>query len=649
MLLCARGVSGRLAVPVSLEGGLIFVDGAMGVLGRMCGITGWVDFTRDLREERDTAQAMTASMSLRGPDDEGLWLSPHAAIGHRRLAVIDLPGGKQPMVEHDTVLTYSGEVYNYRELRRELISAGHAFRTHSDTEVVLHAYLEWGVEMVHRLNGMYSFAIWDGRTEELLLVRDRLGIKPLYYYPLADGLLFGSEPKAILANPLAERMVNRTGFCAFLISSHDFEGQTIFRNLFDLQPGHYIRLSRDGMSKQRYWKLKAHPHEDDLPSTVAHVREMLEDIVARQMISDVPLCTLLSGGLDSSTLAAFAKRVVDQDKKGAALNSFSVDFDGHTENFRPDHFRPDPDQPFALDAARHIESMHRTITLETEQLWNPETRGSVLRAWDLPCHLGDMDVALYLLFGAISEHSTVALSGESADEIFGGYPWMHNQAALELPIFPWMAAEMLRGDPTQLYNLFSPELMEHLNLLEYIMGLYASALSDVPRLAGEEGADARMREATYFDLTRFMRHFLDRKDRMSMAVGLEVRVPFCDHRLVEYMFNVPWSMRTSDGREKSILRMVAGDLIPQSVLQRKKSAFPINHDEQYNQGLRKALQRILDDSATPLRPSLNEENARALLDAPLGEDAQSERLRIENAVRMNAWLEEYQVDLSTLG
>src|SRR5215213_8665905 len=247
----------------------------------MCGIAGWVDFSRDLRAEGDTAQAMTDTMIRRGPDDGGLYLSEHAAIGHRRLAVIDPPGGAQPMEAAHAVLTYSGEVYNFKELRRELESAGHRFTTSSDTEVVLHAYIEWGVEMVHRLNGMYAFAIWDAAAEELVLVRDRLGVKPLYYYPLPHGLLFGSEPKAILANPLARRVVNPAGFCGFLILAPTPGGQTPYENVLEVQPGQVVRLSRSGLSKQRYWQLEARPHEDDLPTTIATVRELLEDIISR--------------------------------------------------------------------------------------------------------------------------------------------------------------------------------------------------------------------------------------------------------------------------------------------------------------------------------------------------------------------------------
>jgi asparagine synthase (glutamine-hydrolysing) len=615
----------------------------------MCGIAGWVDFERDLTREGETARAMTQSMSFRGPDDEGLWLSPHAAIGHRRLAVIDIEGGRQPMTDEreDVVLTYSGEVYNYRELRDELRTRGHEFRTESDTEVVLRSYLEWGAELVDRLNGMYAFAIWDGRSEELLLVRDRIGVKPLFFYELPDGVLFGSEPKAILANPLVRRTIDTTGFCGFLTGSPT-PGRTPFTGVHDLQPGRLMRVTRSGIEMRTYWQLESHPHEDDLGETIANVRSLLEDIVARQLISDVPLCVLLSGGLDSSVLTALAQRAVSSNGHPGELRSFAVDFEGYAENFRPDDMRDTPDRPFVHDVAQHVGSQHRDIMLGTDDLFDPATRRSVLHAWDLPYHLGDMDISLFLLFRAIREHSTVAISGEAADEVFGGYPWIHDEAALNMPIFPWMAAAIGGGAPPP-FSLFDPALIERIKLGEYLMGLYSDSCAQVPHIDGEEGEERQMREVMYLHLTRFVRNLLDRKDRTSMAVGLEVRVPFCDHRLVEYVFNAPWAMKKCDGREKSLLRKATEDLLPQSVLDRRKAVFPATQDPRYDMGLREELKRILESKDEPVRPYLDLGTAREVADEVV-EHVTSPwpRLRIESVVRMNLWLKEYDVDMSGL-
>lgn len=405
----------------------------------MCGIAGWVAFDQDLTARQEVLAAMTETMACRGPDAGGVWVTTHAGLGHRRLAVIDIEGDTQPMtVEQDgrplVTLTYSGEVYNHLELRTELAAYGHRFRTHSDTEVVLHAYLRWGVDFATHLNGMFAFALWDARSEELLLVRDRMGVKPLYYHRTADGVLFGSEPKAILAHPSVDPVVDLDGLRELLTLVRT-PGHAVYRGMAEVRPGHLLRIRREGLTDHQYWALEAREHTDDLATTIGTVRELLDDIVRRQLISDVPLCSLLSGGLDSSAVTALAARGLAAAGKGP-VRSFSVDFVGQTENFRPDEFRPTPDSPFAHLLAEHVAAEHRDIVLDAAALADPRHREAVLRAADLPTGLGDMDTSLYLLFREIRRHSTVALSGESADELFGGYAWFHQRESVYGGTFP---------------------------------------------------------------------------------------------------------------------------------------------------------------------------------------------------------------------
>ena len=407
----------------------------------MCGITGWVDFGRDLRAERAAIEAMTSTMVNRGPDAGGVWCGVHAAIGHRRLAVIDLKGGEQPMRAgtggpDDTVLTYSGEVYNFTELRSELAALGHEFRTRSDTEVVLRAYLQWGADCVTRLNGMFAFGIWDGRRQELLLARDRLGVKPLYYAPLADGVLFGSEPKAILAHPDFRAEIDAEGLAEiFAQVGTGTPGHGVYRGLAQVRPGTIVRVGRFGVRTSAYWTLEAREHTDDLAATASTVRELLADIVHRQTVADVPQCSLLSGGLDSSVVSALAAdSLMRRDR--AKLATFSVDFVGSAQAFTPDQLRPSHDEPFARAAAEHIGSTHSTVVLSADDL--VEAQWAPLAAHDLPT-MGDMWVSMYLLSREIRKQSTVALSGESADEVFGGYAWYHVPALLAAPTFPWAA------------------------------------------------------------------------------------------------------------------------------------------------------------------------------------------------------------------
>ncbi|MEV4014558.1 asparagine synthase (glutamine-hydrolyzing) [Nonomuraea angiospora] len=602
----------------------------------MCGIAGWVDFDRDLTTERATALAMTETMSCRGPDDQGLHLGRHAALGNRRLAVIDIEGGHMPMTaEGPAVITYSGEVYNFGELRAELAAKGHRFRTRSDTEVVLHGYLEWGEAVADRLNGMYAFALWDERTQELLLIRDRMGIKPLYYYPLPNGVLFGSEPKAILANPLAPPVVDLDGLRQ-LLSLAGLRQRPVYKGMYELPPGHLLRVSRQGTRLRRYWALDAREHTDDLDTTVRTVRELLEDIVSRQLISDVPLCSLLSGGLDSSIVTALAG-------KHGRIRSFAVDYAGYAENFQADELRGDPDAPFVRMLAEHVGSDHTDIVLGPDELADPRLRAAVVRAWDAPHFVGDMNSSLYMLFRAIREHSTVALSGESADEVFGGYAWFHLPQAVQADTFPWLAMVMRDHQPTDILN---KSLIRQLDMETYTADGYRTALGEVPHVDEQDDRERRMREICYLHLTRFLPFLLDRKDRMSMAVGLEVRVPFCDHHLVEYVFNTPWSMKTFDGREKSLLRAAGADLLPEPILRRVKAPYPVTQDVGYEQALRAALREVASDKDAPVLPLLDPAAVReAVTDPPEKVTTTMTRFGLELALDLNVWLTAYGVRL----
>jgi len=559
----------------------------------MCGITGWVDFGRDLRAERATIAAMTATMICRGPDAGGVWCSAHAAIGHRRLSVIDLACGDQPMRapgEDDVVLTFSGEIYNFTELRRELAAHGHEFRTRSDTEVLLHSYLRWGRDCVRHLNGMFAFGIWDGRREELLLARDRLGVKPLYYAVRPDGVLFGSEPKAVLAHPEFPAEVDAEGLAElFSQAGTATPGHGVYRGLAELRPGTIAVVGRGGVRTSPYWTLEAREHTDGLVATASTVRELLADTVHRQTVADVPLCSLLSGGLDSSVVSALAAGSLSR-RDRAKLATFSVDFAGSADVFRPDQLRPSHDEPYARAAAEHIGSKHSTITLSAPDLvaaqWAP------LAAHDLPT-MGDMYVSMYLLFREISQQSTVALSGEAADEVFGGYAWYHVPALLAAPTFPWAAGGS--WEP-----LLHPDVRTRVRLAEYAADRYDEALAEVPRLAGESPADRRIREVLYLGLTRWLPFLLDRKDRLSMANGLEVRVPFCDHRLVEYVWNVPWALKEAGGIEKGLLRTAALDLLPDDLVNRRKSIYPGAADPAYERAVDAQLRELLHRPDAPL-------------------------------------------------
>ncbi|MFI0862445.1 asparagine synthase (glutamine-hydrolyzing) [Streptomyces smyrnaeus] len=611
----------------------------------MCGITGWVSYDRNLVSERTTVDAMTNTMSCRGPDDAGTWMAGPAALGHRRLAIIDLPGGRQPMTvetpEGTVALVYSGETYNYTELRRELTGRGHRFGTDSDTEVVLRAYLEWGPALAERLNGMYAFAIWDGRSKQLVMVRDRMGIKPFYYAETADGVLFGSEPKAILANPLARREVSLDGLRE-LFAFVKTPGHAMWEGMREVEPGTVVTVGESGVRTHVYWQLETRPHTDDKDETVARVRELLDDIVRRQLVSDVPRCTLLSGGLDSSAMTALAARRLRE--SGETVRSFAVDFVGQTENFVPDELRGTPDTPFVHDVARESATEHQDIVLSSGDLADPEVRSRVIRARDLPMGLGDMDASLYLLFKAIRQHSTVALSGESADEVFGGYKQFFDEEARKAETFPWLV--QFARNMGQDSDVLDDSLARALDLPRYVRDSYSSAVSGVQRLEGESDFEYRMRVICHLHLTRFVRVLLDRKDRASMAVGLEVRVPFCDHRLVEYVYNTPWALKSFDGREKSLLRAATADVLPRSVYERVKSPYPSTQDPKYHAALQGNVKELLAKPSHQVFDLVSKDWLKHAVQVETPQITQAGRRGLERVLDLALWIDMYAPTLT---
>ncbi|HKS44011.1 MAG TPA: asparagine synthase (glutamine-hydrolyzing) [Amycolatopsis sp.] len=606
----------------------------------MCGITGWVSFDSDLTRERETVDAMTATMACRGPDDSGTWVNRHVALGHRRLAIIDLPGGRQPMSVPtpggEVVMVYSGETYNFSELRAELTGLGHRFRTGSDTEVVLHGYLEWGEAVADHLNGMYAFAIWDAREAKLVMIRDRMGIKPFYYYPTADGVLFGSEPKAILANPRVRKVVDLDGLRE-LIAFTKAPGWSLWHGMSEVEPGTIVRVDAEGVHTRTYWKLPARQHTDDQETTVGRVRELLTDIVERQLVADVPRCVLLSGGLDSSAVTGLAAASLDEQ-----LRTFSVDFLGQEENFQPDEMRGTPDSPFVRDVARLVGSAHQDVMLDPGALTDPAARRAVITARDIPAGLGDLDISLYLLFKAIRAESTVALSGESADEVFGGYRWFHDGRARDADTFPWLAFQ------SGFFDRLSPlrrDVVEKMDMESYVADQYAAAVASVEHVDGESELEGRMRTVCHLHLTRFVRMLLDRKDRASMAVGLEVRVPFCDHRLVEYVYNTPWSLKTFDGREKSLLRHAAKHVLPQSVVDRVKSPYPSTQDPGYAAALQQQAKEVLAEHDSPVFGVMERSWLTEAVERDPAKITMQERAGLDRALDLYHWFDLYRPEL----
>ncbi|MUT64490.1 asparagine synthase (glutamine-hydrolyzing) [Paenibacillus sp. NEAU-GSW1] len=613
----------------------------------MCGITGWIDWTRDLTHDSNSLERMTETLSLRGPDASGTWISAHCALGHRRLSVIDPENGAQPMIRQsgdDTcVVVYNGELYNALELRAELESRGRRFTTNCDTEVLLIAFIEWGKACVERFNGIFAFAIWNVAEQELFLARDRLGVKPLFFSTSEGLFLFGSEPKAILAHPAVKAEVGAEGLAeVFILGPARTPGQGVYKQLSELLPGQCMTVNREGIRKAKYWSLESQPHEEDIAATAEHVRELLKDTTERQLVSDVPVCTLLSGGLDSSALTTLAVRYYEQTGQGN-VHTYSVDYRDNDKHFQAHAFQPNSDAPWIERMTTHLGTVHHPIQFDTPELVSALRDATLAR--DLP-GMADVDASLLLFCREIKKGATVAISGEAADEIFGGYPWFHREEALNANTFPWSLASSMRAE------LLAPDVAAWIKPLDYIGDRYSDAIAEVPHLDGESEQVRRMRQMSYLNITRFMPTLLDRKDRMSMAAGLEVRVPFCDHRLVQYVWNIPWEIKTAGDREKGILRKALKGVLPDDVLTRKKSPYPKTHNPNYLAAVKGLLLEVLDDPSSPLLPLINvakvrelAESASASSNIPWFGQLMSGPQLFAYLYQVNLWLKEYKVTI----
>ncbi|RLQ97235.1 asparagine synthase (glutamine-hydrolyzing) [Falsibacillus albus] len=561
----------------------------------MCGITGWIHFQHNLTSRTDILKTMTDTLKKRGPDDTNIWSTRHAAFGHKRLVVVDPEGGKQPMSrsqgDHTYTICYNGELYNTEDIRKELLSKGYSFQGHSDTEVLLNAYIEWRERCVDHLNGIFAFAVWDSEKEQLFIGRDRLGVKPLFYAEKNNGFIFGSEIKAVLAHEDMKAEIDREGLSEILgLGPSRSPGNGVFKGVKELRPGHALTVSRNGLKIWRYWNVVSQEHTDTFDETVEKVGFLLKDAVTRQLVSDVPLCTFLSGGLDSSAITAIASNHFNREGKGP-LHTYSIDYEGNSQYFKANAFQPNSDGPWIEQMVKSFQTNHHYCEISQNDLVDYLEEAVEVR--DLP-GMADVDSSLLWFCKEIKKDFVVSLSGECADEIFGGYPWFHREDDLNRKAFPWMRST----DERQ--GLLNDSWKEKLNLDEYVQIVYQKTVDETPRLEGETPLEARRRELFYLNMIWFMTTLLDRKDRMSMGASLEVRVPFADHRLVEYAWNIPWQWKMADGREKGLLRKSLEGVLPKDILYRKKSPYPKTHHPVYTQLVQSKLTNLLKNKSSVL-------------------------------------------------
>lgn len=611
----------------------------------MCGIAGFINLKKNLTNEKAVIEKMAETLKQRGPDEHGFYISKNALLGHRRLVVVDPKGGTQPMTRtfnnKSYTIVYNGELYNTEDVRTILKQKGHTFNSYSDTEVLLISYIEWGVDCVKYINGIYSFGVWDESNKSLFLARDPLGVKPLFYSLKNDSLIFGSEIKTLLAHPYIEPIIDKNSLRdLFGLGPARSLGNGIFKDISEIPPAHYLLYNSYGAKLEEYWKLESLPHEEDLETTTEHLRKLLIDAINRQLGADVPVCTFLSGGLDSSAISAVASKAFNE--KGKILDTYSIDYVDNDKFFKANEFQPNSDEFWAKRMSKFIGSNHHNIIISIEDLLN--ALKDAVKANDLP-GMADIDSSLYLFCKEVRKNSTVALSGECADEVFGGYPWYWRPEDLAATTFPWSKYVADRK------SIISKDLGD-LQLEDYVASKYEDTIKKVPKLDGESKEEHHMRELFFLNIKWFMITLLNRKDRMSMANSLEVRVPFADYRLVEYAFNIPWSMKFYNQREKGLLRKALIGVLPEDVLERKKSPYPKTHNPLYSKLVQQEMRNILNDKTSPILDIINLDKVTEIVDTegksykkPWYGQLMTGPQLIAYLIQINTWLKEYKIKI----
>ena len=596
-----------------------------------------------------------STMRRRGPDSEGTFVSdrednPLVTLYHARLAVIDPENGRQPMLfpmagKARYAIVYNGELYNTAQLKAELEALGHSFHTTADTEVVLHSFIQWQEKCLDRFNGIFAFAVWDNEEHQLFLARDRMGVKPLFFMLDHGRFLFASEIKTLMAFPGVKPQIDSEGIAELMLCGPGrTPGCGVFKGVQELKPAQYAWIVPGGQPEiHRYWKLTPKAHTESFEETAAHVRSLVLDAINRQLVSDVPIGTFLSGGLDSSLISSVACDMLRD--SGKHLTTFSVDYKDNSRYFRSGKFQPQSDTGFIPVMQRYLSAkdpqcVHHLITLDTPAL--AEALMDAVDARDLP-GMADVDSSLLLFCKEIRKYVTVALSGECADELFGGYPWYRDPEIRSRAGFPWAQTTSWRS------SFLRPEYLNRIHPDEYMHDREQMTLSDTDLRPEDPPLEKRMRQMMRLNTDWFMQTLLDRKDRMSMYWGLEVRVPFCDHRIAEYLYNVPWEMKDHDGYEKGLLRSAMEGWLPDEVLWRKKSPYPKTHNPSYRAAVSGMLEEIISEPNAPLLQLVRPEMLRELLDSdsqvPWYGQLMTAPQTMAYMIQLNYWLGKWKVEI----
>lgn len=549
----------------------------------MCGITGWMNKNENLRNKKRIIKKMTKTLKYRGPDSTGYFISDDVLLGHKRLAIIDPEKGKQPMKYDNYVIIYNGEIYNTDSIRKKLIKKGYSFNTTSDTEVILKGYACYKEKIVEKLEGIFAFAIYDGK--DLFLARDRLGVKPLFYTQIDGNFLFASEIKALLKNDLVQPIIDKESLQELLgLGPSKIPGSGIFKGIKELRAAHYLTYKAGIIDIKRYWNVKDKKFDDTFEVCSTKVRRMLMDSIKRQMVSDVGISTFLSGGLDSSIITAVVSNELK--KQNQVLDTYSIDYEDNDKYFKANKFQVSKDKKF-IDIMKNAFKTNHTYEVISQRKLAKTLKESVI-ARDYP-GMADIDSSLFWFSKQIRKEHKVILSGECADEIFGGYPWFYRKEIRERENFPWIDSLDER------ISLIKKDLAQKLDLKNFVKEKCELTLSEI-----NVSDDENLKKLFYLNMTWFMPTLLDRKDRMTMRASLEARVPFADTKLIEYLWNVPWEYKYRNNQEKGLLRHAFKNILPKEIIDRKKNPYPKTHNPKYTKIMIKLLKKRLKNKKSVL-------------------------------------------------
>lgn len=603
----------------------------------MCAIAGILGLPFDSQ----ILDALLRTMQHRGPDGTGSYMQRQCCLLHSRLAIVDPEGGAQPMQLNwsgeEYVITYNGELYNTQELRDSLETLGHEFVTRSDTEVVLHAYAQWGEGCVDRFNGIFAFGVWEKNKKRLFLARDRMGVKPLFYTQFSGGMLFASEIKTLLSYPGVQSKLDKEGAAQIiLLGPGRIPGSGVFKNILELKAGCCGFYSQGQWKWWQYWKLRDREHKESFDETAECVRWLVTDAIRRQMVSDVPLGTFLSGGLDSSLITA-----VCAEQMQGQLDTFSLDYENNDKFFVPGKFQPNSDNSYIAIMQETLRCRHHWTVLKPADLVDALQEATIAR--DLP-GMADVDSSLLLFCREIRKEVKMALSGECADEIFGGYPWYRDPEVRAFAGFPWAQNTQDRA------KLLHKDIVSSVDPESFVNEQYLQTISGCDILPETDPAERRMKEMVNLNQQWFMQTLLDRKDRMSMACGLEVRVPFCDYRIAEYLYGVPWKYKDYNGKEKGLLRYAMEGILPQEVLWRKKSPYPKTYDPYYLETVSGLMQELLKRKDAPLFGIIDRDALKSLCSVELTWPWYGQLMKLPQTIaymlQINFWLEHYKISIT---